>query len=288
MFDIEALDDTDFSWQIALNLALASQAAYLPGAAATETVKGWGFAHAEQVAAGDTQAIVAHNDAVAMFAFRGTESIGDWLTNIQIVGRDRPYGRVHNGFYRAFKDVRETLRQTLNDGNFRNVFYCGHSLGGALATIAMAELADAPAEFTAGYTCGQPKTGKKSFRRHFNERHGADFFRFVNDGDVVTRVPPAYRHVGQLHLLQEDATLESLPQETADLSEEEFEQLQADIEAALEQYRAMEANLESAAAVSEDEYLEGIIPGVAAHDMALYVTRIRERMENGGGNPTSR
>ena len=281
MFKIEALEQAAFSWQAALNLCLASQAAYLAKADAVAKVRDWGFSDVEHVSADDTQAIIAHTDTIAMLAFRGTESTGDWLTNIQIIGRDRPYGRVHNGFYRAYKDVRDVCRQTLEDGNFRHVFFCGHSLGGALATIAIVELADTPSQYTGGYTYGQPKTGKKSFRRHFNEHHGDEFFRFVNEGDVVPRVPPAYRHVGQLKLLREDETLESLAAEPEDLNEQEFEELQAEIEAALERYHEMESNLEGVAPMSEDEYLEGIIPGVAAHDMDLYISRITERVENG-------
>jgi hypothetical protein len=280
MFDIEALDQATFSWQTALNLCLASQASYLDRESAIAAAKEWGFDHVEHLSSNDTQGIIAYTDDLAMLAFRGTESIGDWMTNIQIIGKNRHYGRVHKGFHRAFKDVRDDCRNVLTNGNFEHVFFCGHSLGGALATIAMAEMADIPAQYKAGYTYGQPKTGKRSFRDYFNQHHGGQFFRYVNDGDIVPRVPPAYRHVGQLHVLSDNEGLEALAPEIRELTEQEFEALQAEIAEALEQYRLVESNLEAAGSQTEDEYLEGVIPGVAAHDMNLYISRIKERLDN--------
>lgn len=279
MFDIDALDEPAFSWRTALSMALASQLAYADKATVIATAEGWGFDDVRHLASKETQGFVATTPHVALLAFRGTESVGDWMANIRIVATRKAYGRVHRGFYNAFKDVRDEVRQILTDGGFRHVFFCGHSLGGALATIAMAELQDIEAAYKAGYTCGQPKTGKKSFRGHFEARYGDAFFRFVNDGDIVPRVPPSYRHVRVLHELHDGSGLESVPPDMHELSEAEFKSLQATVEAAMEDYRSRE-HLEGVASESEDEFLEGIIPGVASHAMELYVSRIQEKLDN--------
>ncbi|MDJ0710663.1 MAG: lipase family protein [Woeseiaceae bacterium] len=279
MFDIEALKVPSFSWASAHSMALASKLAYADAGDVVAGVNGWGFDEVRHLSNDDTQCFVCIGPNVAMLAFRGTESFGDWMTNIQFVSKDLDYGRVHKGFYRAFEDVRSELRAMLRDAAPKHVFYCGHSLGGALATIAIAETADIAADYKAGYTFGQPKTGKSDFRDHFNAHHG-EFFRFENDGDIVPRVPPGYRHVDELILLTDSLSegFEAASVDLQDLNEEEFEVFRADLLEKVTHYRTEEAGLEGVVP-SEDEYLEGIIPGVAAHDMDLYVSRIRERLE---------
>ncbi len=50
------------------------------------------------------------------------------------------------------------------------------------------------------YTFGQPRVGNKEFCRNFDIDCKAITYRFINNNDVVTRVPTrslGYRHVGQ-------------------------------------------------------------------------------------------
>ena len=206
MFDIEALQTPGYSLKIALAMALGSQLAYSDKDTVISTATGWGFDKVEHLSSDDTQGFIATKDDIVMVAFRGTESIGDWLTNIQISKKRINYGRVHKGFFKAFKDVRDPVRSALEERTFRNRFFCGHSLGGALATIAMAETADVPATNTAGYTYGQPKVGKRDFRDRFNDETQDGFFRYVNDGDWVEhRSAVTEAADGELTLLHWDA-----------------------------------------------------------------------------------
>ena len=71
-------------------------------------------------------------------AFRGTKDLNDWKFNLQAF-RERCgstiRGKFHSGFLqRALKFPMETI---LSDENFKNstVVLCGHSLGGAIASI---------------------------------------------------------------------------------------------------------------------------------------------------------
>lgn len=81
-------------------------------------------------------------------------------------------------------------------------------MGAALATLAAAYLRDAgrhpddPKDKPVNglYTFGCPRAGNRDFERAFNQDSGARAFRFVNNNDIVTRVPPReldYSHVGK-------------------------------------------------------------------------------------------
>jgi triacylglycerol lipase len=77
------------------------------------------------------------------------------------------------------------------------VWFCGHSLGGAMATICAyrctkSEITKDPQEL---HTFGSPRVGCRRYIRHATVTH----YRWVHNNDVVTRVPPVwmgYRHCG--------------------------------------------------------------------------------------------
>ena len=154
-----------------------------------------------------TQAYVAWNDRFACVAFRGTESrsILDLVTDARIpfVRWDSPGEQVHAGFKDALEEVWPGLMAVLTTLGDRPVWFTGHSLGGALATLAGDRFTRVQASAAFGelggiYTFGSPLVGDRPFVDGFNARCGDRSFRFVNDQDAVTRVPPpllGYRHV---------------------------------------------------------------------------------------------
>lgn len=125
-------------------------------------------------------------------AFRGSEKkIEDWLTNADAVPSDEvSNGKVHKGFYEDFKGIEDQLIKTLNEimGEFEGedipVYFTGHSLGGAVATIATKEIM--PDGEGACYTFGAPRVGDY---RYF-EFVKTPVYRVVNSSDIVPRVPP--------------------------------------------------------------------------------------------------
>jgi hypothetical protein len=75
----------------------------------------------------------------------------------------------------------------------RKLWVAGHSLGGALANLFCAQMAnDYPGseEAIGGvYTFGQPRVGDLQFAQFVNEKMGQRFFRFVNGNDLIPRLP---------------------------------------------------------------------------------------------------
>lgn len=148
---------------------------------------------------GDTQGCIATNTNTVLLAFRGTESknIRDWTTDAQAVRVPSSVGgSVHRGFDRALDAVWSDITQTLQKHAKKRLLITGHSLGGALAVLAASRLPGVPLSV---YTYGQPRVGSEEFAKSCEGLFGSDYFRFVNDKDIVPRVPPftsGYRHFG--------------------------------------------------------------------------------------------
>ncbi len=144
----------------------------------------------------DTQAMLVTSGSPAIFAvlvFRGTDSLRDNLTDadcgLQFLRLRRP--GLHRGFRRALDSVWPEIEAEL-DTLSCPIFYAGHSLGAALATLAAARRAP-----QAVYNFGAPRVGNPAFARSM--RH-LPIYRVVDDIDLVSMVPPAFtgfRHVGQ-------------------------------------------------------------------------------------------
>ena len=159
----------------------------------------------------DTQATIVHDENIVVVAFRGTEpkKPGDIVADLRfklIPGADRyGVGEVHEGFDAAldvaWKDLVAKLRKLRNNG--QSLWFTGHSLGGALATLAVMRLAteDHQATIQGLYTFGQPRVGGVEFASAFDAQFKDRSFRYVNNQDIVPRVPfrsMRYRHIGQV------------------------------------------------------------------------------------------
>jgi hypothetical protein len=106
-------------------------------------------------------------------------------------------GKVHSGFYGALRKVwgvtlpaGEILPRRLVNRGSKRIWITGHSLGGALAELCAAQalfVSKIPVQGV--YTFGQPRVGTKDFADAVNAKLGSGIFRFVNDRDIVPRVP---------------------------------------------------------------------------------------------------
>lgn len=160
-----------------------------------------------------TQAFTCSDASRVIIAFRGSEQDPrDWINNANF----RPVpgehdGHVHSGFHGALDEVWDQIAAHVDRDTPRPLFVTGHSLGGALATLAGARLHSAGMAVGGVYTYGQPRVGKSDFQRHYNEALRDKTFRMVNHIDLVTRVPllvHGYRHIGRRMYFDEDGTLE--------------------------------------------------------------------------------
>ena len=194
--------------QNALSLAMASKLAYENNSTIEATAATWGFTKSDfiespQGVEWDTQVFVASNADAVLVAFRGTqpEKLNDWITDADIVLAHAEVGPVHFGFWAALQSVWDKLEQTIkvHQNRAQSLWFTGHSLGAALATLAVAKLRLRLKPIHGVYTFGSPRVGSLEFTDRFDNDFGEFTFRYVNNSDVVTRVPTremGYRHVG--------------------------------------------------------------------------------------------
>lgn len=159
----------------------------------------------------DTQAFLAKNEKYnyAVLAFRGTEvtKVKDMLTDAKALKASVIEGRVHKGFLEAYNSVKPAILEALPKVLGIPLYITGHSLGGALATVATNDLEEAVVNNTimreqiaACYTFGSPRVGNKQFNKEFRSA----IYRVVNTTDVVTVVPllaMGYIHIGDVRFL---------------------------------------------------------------------------------------
>jgi endonuclease G len=202
------------------------------------------------------------------------------------------YGRVHSGFYDCYSSVKQDVLDSVLAAGITNrkVWLTGHSLGGALATLAAADLRE-KLEVVGVYTFGQPRLCKNDFKQIISNNFPDKFFRFVNDDDIITRIPPGYEHVGKLihfdaygNVQQSAIEVETIEIEANPLTESEFRELQNEIRgvrAAVES-SPIEGGFGESFDVTKgegkaiyDSSVEGLIPSVSDHYMERYIAAIR-------------
>ena len=154
-------------------------------------------------------ALIVHEDFLCM-AFRGTNELADWIDNINVFSTKELFGEFHRGFWNSIEDVWKPLNEKfryLQKQKKRPLFITGHSLGGAMATIAAAKFIHEDKPFTSVYTFGQPRALTRETARIFNMECKSRFFRFHNNNDIVTRVPArlmGYSHIGSYLYISEE------------------------------------------------------------------------------------
>ena len=160
-----------------------------------------------------SQAYSFINDTDHVVACRGTEpnEWNDVKADLDAAtALAETIGRVHRGFKREVDDIWPIIEKSLQD-NTKNLWFTGHSLGGAMATICagrcmLSHIKSNPAQLI---TFGSPRVGNKRYINFVKVNH----IRWVNNNDIVTKVPPAwlgYRHTGDEHYLNNEGKLKQL------------------------------------------------------------------------------
>ena len=138
-----------------------------------------------------SQAILLENDQHIFLGFRGTEptSIKDLKADAKATTAGcESGGKIHTGFNDAFNDIAIDIQNALNEARFHQkpLFITGHSLGGALATVATKKLKHS-AGIAACYTYGSPRVGDMDWTTGIK----TPIYRVVNAADPVTMLPPS-------------------------------------------------------------------------------------------------
>ena len=149
---------------------------------------------------------VFNKDSI-LCAFRGTENKRDWLTDANMIrvkmdltdveDNNRPLA--HWGILRQFRSVENNITKYIQEElktnkDIKNIIYTGHSLGGALATIAAQNYGHKyPKLNHMCVTFGAPRCGDDDFRKKFNTICCFSK-RFVNEYDPVPSLPFSLRY----------------------------------------------------------------------------------------------
>jgi hypothetical protein len=162
--------------------------------------------------------ILQATTGATVFALRGTEGIMEWIQDARFLAVPCPFvpgaGNTEDGFTAMYKSlavspsagatsVISSLAGLPWKRSATSVTICGHSLGGALATLMAIDFAAnavAPFKVATVYTYASPKTGDPLFVNAYNHLV-PDTSRIANRLDLVPKLPlpPLYDHVLGLH-----------------------------------------------------------------------------------------
>ena len=263
------LNDSEYVTAAALSAAAASSLVYTNNQNIVEQtcLRQFDFDSCQFFRKNNTECFVASKNNTILVCFRGTQGLDDWIANMNIAEKATQFGMVHSGFLDAFLDISATLESSIDNllTTEQQLVLTGHSLGGALSTIAASEWRNRY-DIRSVYTFGQPAVGNREFR------DGMEFmknliFRVVNDDDIVPRIPPGYKHVGTRIKLPSNRKLshigietqpmpETLPPENM-MTENEFHRLQKHVDSA-----------------RDSTGIEGILPSFSDHKIINYLNKL--------------
>ncbi len=126
------------------------------------------------------------------------------------------HGYTEDGFTAVYRSLRigqantalaakDSIESYLDTGAATNVAVCGHSLGGALATLLTLDVAlNTSCNAPVGYTYASPRVGDHIFAGSYNAIVAASY-RIANRQDLVPKLPPIlplpYEHVNTIYEL---------------------------------------------------------------------------------------
>ena len=190
-----------------LLFAELSQIAYSDEKIAHRQVRPLGFSTIEFYNKDGAQSYRFQNNTDIVIACRGTEptefnDLKADLNAMPVIAET--ISRVHKGFKKEVDDLWPAVLEDLVDkkNKGKQIWFCGHSLGAAMATIMASRCHLYPdvAPVQELYTYGSPRVGWPTYVNSLGITH----HRWVNNNDIVTTVPLAvmgYRHHGEEHYL---------------------------------------------------------------------------------------
>lgn len=147
-------------------------------------------------------------------AIRGTDTILEWLHDGSFLMVSCPisgaHGLTEDGFTSVYRSLRigkadgtlsakDSIKSYLDTGSATTVTVCGHSLGGALATLLTLDVGlNTSCRTPVAYTYASPRVGDHIFAGSYNAVI-AFSYRIENRQDLVPKLPPIlplpYLHV---------------------------------------------------------------------------------------------
>lgn len=141
----------------------------------------------------DGQAILHDDGRQLTIAFRGTESVTDWIRNILRYRTACPYisgATVHAGFLSQYIGLQKQVMDHVRRSRATRIVVTGHSLGGALATLCAVELATQFMDkMLSCYVFASPRVGDRRFVEAAEKLANLTILRIHVQKDLVTNLP---------------------------------------------------------------------------------------------------
>ncbi|KAI9183723.1 hypothetical protein H9P43_004641 [Blastocladiella emersonii ATCC 22665] len=153
-------------------------------------------------------------------SFRGSNNIQNWLDNLELYRIPYPFPKpasasdvwVHKGFVDAYNAVRAQMLASVKSAAAANpdfeVVFTGHSLGGALATMAATDAVNTgtvPASRVQLTSFASPRVGNGGYSAMVGSTGFAAMHRVTEGNDIVPHVPPQF--MGYTHTVGEHYVL---------------------------------------------------------------------------------
>lgn len=182
------------------------------------------FDESVDLQSGGACATICRSNRTAIIVVRGTQkNLLNLVMDLQFLWpRKTPAaGRVHRGFLRCADRIEsQGLWEWLKAREIDSIWFCGHSLGGAAASVLASRACvfgfDVPINI---FTIGQPRVGDGDFANALKRRvrgSGGRIYRVCHPLDPVPRVPPLglaflpkYRHAGNACILDGGTLIEN-------------------------------------------------------------------------------
>lgn len=158
------------------------------------------------------------NDKI-IIAFRGTSCNSEIFSGFHFLKEKlvlenyidfKNYPHVHTGFYKKFISSKKLLNYKIfnymQDIKDKNIIFTGHSLGGAVATIAtLYYYYKFLRDCFSCVTFGSPRVGCSIFAKLFN-KNIKNSVRFVNENDPITNLPSSWNftHVDECKIIDNE------------------------------------------------------------------------------------
>ncbi|KAI1414594.1 alpha/beta-hydrolase [Hypoxylon sp. FL1857] len=164
----------------------------------------------------DIQGFVSSDDKnkLIVASIKGSESIRNWIADLSFIAVDCDLVKdckIHVGFLTAYNEIKDELMSALKTATKANpsyrIVFTGHSLGGAVTTVAAANARKEGYEADI-ITYGSPRVGNEEFASFVTNQTGAEF-RVTHLDDPVPRLPPLfldYRHTSPEYWLSDGAS----------------------------------------------------------------------------------
>lgn len=150
-----------------------------------------------------------------VLAFEGSQDTQDAKIDFNysklVPYKQHPTAKVHGGFWTAYTSIRDEIYSLIKSQQcLDSLHIVGHSLGGALATLASLDLVEElEVNNISMISLGAPRVGNTEYARLYDSRVG-EYYRLTHARDPIVHLP--YRLMGFTHIGHEifypDNTLE--------------------------------------------------------------------------------